>query len=127
MKRMILLLLVLAFIFSRPAFASTWTGYLVDSKCYASEQSNISPFDASISVNNDRGYQVRVCRPDASTTRFALIDNDGQNLKLDASGNAKAADLIRQTGKKSYLLIMVTGEKNEHTVKVDSISLMDTP
>ena len=127
MKRIILLLLVVACALSSAAFAGTWTGYLVDSKCYASEQSNVSFIDGSPLVNSDRGYQIRVCSPDAGTTKFALIDNDGQRLKLDASGNAEAACLVRQAGGKSYRPIMVTGEKNDHTVMVDSISPIDTP
>jgi hypothetical protein len=127
MKKVLLLFLVLAWIGSRPAFAETWTGYLVDSKCYASEQGNVNPFDGSINVNSDRGYQIRACRPDIGTTSFALVGDDGRRLKLDTSGNARAANLIQQTGKKDYTLITVTGEKIGDTLKVDSISLIDAP
>jgi hypothetical protein len=83
--------------------------------------------DGGINANYDRGYQLRVCRPDADTASFALIDNDGQRLNLDASGNAMAADIVRQTGWKPYLHIEVTGEKIDRTVTVESISVIDTP
>jgi hypothetical protein len=87
----------------------------------------LSLSDGGINANYDRGYQVQVCSPDAGTERFALIGNDGQRLKLDASGNAQAACLVRQACGKSYIPIMVTGEKYGHTVRVDSISLIDRP
>jgi len=110
------------------SFAGSWSGFLVDSKCYESEQSNINPFDGSTYVDYDRALQIRTCRPTAHTKSFALVkQEDGVSVKLDPAGNAKAADLVRQAGKKShdkksYFVVTVTGEMSKDTVKVDSIS-----
>ena len=104
-------------------FAESWTGDLVDSRCYASEENNVNPFDPPSNVNHDRGYEIRVCRPNARTRSFAIVDPDGRTFQLDPSGNGRVADLVRQADKKSRLLVTVTGEKRKKTVSVDSISL----
>jgi hypothetical protein len=114
---------VLILLEAAPVFAESWTGDLVDSKCYASEENNVNPFDPPNNVNHDRGYEIRVCRPNARTKAFTVVNSDGQSVQLDASGNVKATDLVRQADRKSRLLVTVTGEKQKDTVRVDSISL----
>jgi hypothetical protein len=42
---------------------------------------------------------------------------------LDTAGNAKAADLVRNSGKKSLFFVTVAGAMNGNTVTVDSISM----
>jgi hypothetical protein len=44
-------------------------------------------------------------------------------FELDSGGNAKAAELVRKTGKKSGYEVAVTGGMNKHTIHVESISL----
>src|SRR5262245_41983543 len=108
-------------------FAESWTGDLVDSRCYESEENNVNPFDPPNHVNHDRGYEIRVCRPSARTKSFAIVDHDGRTFQVDPSANGKVAELVRQTDKKSRLLVTVMGrltsEKHKETVTVDSISL----
>ena len=58
------------------ALAETYTGKLVDASC-AAQQKNAA------------------CTPTASTTSFALIAS-GKMLKLDAAGNAKAAEALKE-------------------------------
>jgi hypothetical protein len=124
MKQTVLLAALLC-LRSVPVLAESWTGALVDSNCYASEEGNVNPFDPPFNVNHDRGFEIRACRPSARTKSFAVVDSDGQSFKLDPSGNAKAAELVRQAGKKSRLDVMVTGEKHKDTVRVNSISLIE--
>jgi hypothetical protein len=64
-----------------------------------------------------------VCRPSAKTSTFAVVDPDGVSFELDSAGNQKAAELVRQTGRRPIFSVTVTGEKHKDTVKVDSISV----
>lgn len=106
-----------------PAFAQSWTGFLVDSNCYESVERNVNPWDTNPYVDRDRDWEVRYCSPNGKTKSFTLVDHDGINFRLDASGNARAAELLRGTRKKSLLEVTVTGEKNKNAIRVDSISL----
>jgi len=108
---------------SSPALAENWTGYLVDAKCYASEERNVNPFAASFDANHDRGREIRVCRPKVRTRKFAVVDSNGQSFQLDPSGNAKAADFVHRIGEQRILNVTVTGDRHDHTVTVESISL----
>jgi hypothetical protein len=121
MKRSLCLPILLCLL-SVPVFADTWTGYLVDAKCYASEERNVSPFDPDIDTDRDRGSEVQFCRPSLKTKTFAIVDYDGQSVDLDASGNAKAADLVKQAPSKSPIAVTVTGQKHGKVVAVDSIT-----
>jgi hypothetical protein len=118
-----MLLALLVCLGTAPVYVETWTGYLVDSKCYASQERNVNPFDPTFNTNHDRGYEIRVCQPNAKTKAFAVVDADGVSFQLDHLGNEKAFDLIRQEGlKKPVVSVTVTGEKQKDKVKVDSIS-----
>ncbi len=46
---------------------------------------------------------------------------DGLSLKLDSAGDTKAAELVRNDGKKSIYNVAVTGNANKNTINVDSI------
>src|SRR5215471_3446442 len=106
---------VLLFV-STPVLAATWTGYLLDAKCYASEERNVNPFAPSFDANHDRAYEIRVCRPKIRTKEFTVIDVNGQSFKLDPSGNAKATEFVREIGQKRLLYVTVTGERQKDTV-----------
>ena len=103
--------------------AGSWSGALVDSKCYAAEQRNVNPNDTLIYVDRDTNSEIRYCTPNAKTTVFAVVQSDNSTFQLDAGGNARAANLVRATGKKTRLAVVVTGEKSGDIVKVDSIVL----
>jgi hypothetical protein len=121
--KLAMLLAVFLCLCAAPVYAETWKGYLVDARCYSSQERNVNPFDPNFNTNHDRGYEVRVCRPSAKTRSFAVVDFDGVSFELDPSGNGKAADLIRQAPKESVISVTLTGEKHKDTVRVDSISL----
>jgi len=105
------------------SFAASWSGWLVDSKCYASLERNKNPTDTSSYVDRNQGDEIRYCRPTAKTKSFAVVDQNGLSFNLDGSGNAKAAELVRSGGKKSVGEVAVTGEMTGNTLKVDSISI----
>jgi hypothetical protein len=120
MTRVMLLLCLSALL----SLAESWPGSLVDSKCYAAEQRNVNPTDTLTNVDRDGNREIRYCAPSARTKFFAVVPSEGPALKLDSAGNTKAAELVRITGKKSRLVVAVTGEINKNTVKVDSISVV---
>ncbi len=103
--------------------AETWTGWLVNAKCYEYEENNVNPTDSLTNVDRDRGEEVLFCSPNAKTKTFTIVDRDGYKFKLDVNGNMQAGDLVRKTGKMSYYVVNVTGEKDKNTIKVLSITL----
>jgi hypothetical protein len=103
--------------------AGSWSGTLVDAKCYQAEERNVNPTDTLFNVDRDGSREIRYCAPKAKTKSFAVVPSDGPSLKLDPAGNAKAAELVRQMGRKSRLVVSVTGELSKDMLKVDSISI----
>jgi hypothetical protein len=104
-------------------FARIWTGALVDSKCYASEERNVNPTDTLTSVDRDGNREIRYCTPRAKTKSFAIVQADGTIVALDSAGNAKAAELVRATGKQSRFIVAVTGALSKDTISVESITI----
>jgi hypothetical protein len=104
-------------------FAATWTGDLVDSKCYASEERNVNPTDTLTHVDRDGNREIRYCSPRAKTKSFAVVQADGTIYTLDSAGNAKAAELVRAIGKQSRFVVAVTGALSKDTINVDSIAM----
>lgn len=105
------------------SFAASWSGALVDSKCYDAEERNVNPWDTTTSVDRDKDMEIRHCSPSPKTKSFAIVDFDGLSYKLDSAGNAKAADIVRGIGKKSHVAVAIDGELDKHTIKVASISV----
>ena len=103
-------------------YAESWTGLLVNSKCYAALERNHGPNDTETYVDRDRNSEIRYCAPNAKTKLFAVVEDTGDQLDFDDAGNAKAADLVKNTGKKRYYPVVVTGEVTKNTVKVETIS-----
>jgi hypothetical protein len=108
---------------SRLSFGGTWPGVLVDSKCFDAEERNVNPTDTLTSVDRDKNLEIRYCSPSAKTKSFAIVQSNGPSLKFDSAGNAKAAELVQKTGKKSRPAVIVTGEMKNNTIQVDSISI----
>jgi len=114
-------LTALACLSSAFALAESRSGTLVDSKCWDAAENNTR--DTSVYVDRDGNLEIRLCSPGAKTKSFAVVLPDGLNLKLDAAGNARAAEFVQKTGGKSPITVAITGETSGHTIKVDSISL----
>jgi hypothetical protein len=103
-------------------FAETWSGTLVDSKCFAAEERNVSPKDTLIYVDRDVTMELRYCHPTPKTKAFAVVQTDWSRIELNSAANGKAADLVRRSGKVPILRVTVTGELRNNVVNVDSIS-----
>ncbi|HTA72197.1 MAG TPA: hypothetical protein VK776_28145 [Bryobacteraceae bacterium] len=106
------------------SFAGSWSGALIDSKCYDSEERNVNPTDTMTYVDRDKNLELRYCAPGARTKYFAVVQQDGLSFKLDSAGNSKAAELVRKTGKRSVYPVAITGEMNKNTIQVDSLSMV---
>jgi len=105
--------------------AESWSGALVDSRCYDSVTRNVNPTDTMSSVDRDKDWDVRYCTPKAKTRTFTVVPLNGMpSFQLDSSGNTKAAALVWKTGKKPFFAVVVTGQMSKRTVKVDSIAAM---
>jgi hypothetical protein len=109
------------------ALAGDWSGILVDSKCYAAKERSVSPSNTLLYVDRDRGAEIAYCSANKKTKSFGVVQPDGSEVELDAGGNAKAAELVRKAGKKSYYTVRVIGQRIRNGVSVDSISLARTP
>jgi hypothetical protein len=115
-------LAVLLFLVSASGFAGTWSGSLVDSKCFAASERNVNPNDTLTAVDRDQNQEIRYCSPGLKTKSFAVVDANGLSFALDSAGNAKAAEFVRHAGKKPRLAVVVTGKLANRTIAVDSIS-----
>lgn len=105
------------------AGAETWSGALVNAKCYAAKERNTSPGNQDYNVNRDRSQEISYCSPGAKTKTFAVVTQDGDTLNLDPGGNSKASELVRTATQKAPMVVRVSGERNGNTVKVESIAL----
>ena len=93
------------------ALAEDWTGRLVDASCYAQNQ------------------KAKPCDARGATTAF-LLDVNGEVYKLDAAGNSKAADALKNRADRSApgaqggsaVNAKVSGStEGSDSIKVDSI------
>jgi hypothetical protein len=89
------------------AFADSWTGRLVDAACKVSNQGD--PAMAS-------------CPVTTATNLYAIELSDSKVLILDAAGNEKAANAIKNI-QKTNLRATVTGSLDGQMVKVDKIEV----
>jgi len=114
--RRILTLGTALLVVSAMAFAETYTGKLVDAGCAAQQQKDAA------------------CNPTTNTTAFAIQVSGGNMLKLDANGNAKAADALKQsnnsadrakdpTAADNQVMATVKGTLNGDEIKVESIEV----
>jgi hypothetical protein len=111
-------------LFTAAGFAETWSGPLVDSKCYGAVLRNVNPTDTETYVDRDGNSDIRYCSPSHKTKLFAIVTPEGERLKLDPAGNAKAAELLRNVNKKHLLRVTVTGQMVEKTIQADSIAVL---
>ena len=116
-------LIALLFLSSALSLAGSWSGTLVDSKCFDSEERNVNPTDTLTHVDRDQNQELRYCSANPKTRSFAVVQPDGLSFKLDPAGNTKAAEIVRKVGKKSRLAVTITGEMDRNTIRVDSISM----
>jgi hypothetical protein len=101
-----------ASVFTALAVAETWSGSLVDASCTAEKKSGAE------------------CAPTSSTSSFALVLADGKIVKLDAAGNTKAADALKNSAdrskdpdKKAAVRASVTGSMSGDMIQVESLEV----
>lgn len=102
--------------------AGTWSGALVDAKCYASRQTNVNPFETSPG-SMDTQSAIRYCPPSAKTKVFAIVQQDGSAFTLDSSRNNKIVKFLQKTGKRSIYVVDVTGAMHRNALTPDLISM----
>lgn len=117
-------LAALFFFVSILGFAGSWEGVLVSSECYDTMERNVNPGDLGFDVSRNRNLEVRYCRANLRTKSFTVVQRDGLSFKLDAPGNAGAAEMVRKGNPKLIFVVHVTGEVRDHLIKVDSISML---
>lgn len=99
---------------SQLTFAQSWTGVLVDAKCFQTAQPSYSESDSP--ATKDANLEIRLCSPKAKTRLFAVVPRNGDAVVLDTAGNAKAAELVHQRTSKGPVFVTVNGEKNNNKV-----------
>jgi len=104
--------LAVASSFAVLAFAETWSGTLVDASCAADKKPSAE------------------CAPTSSTSSFAVVLADGKTVKLDAGGNSKAADALKNSAdrsknpdKNTAVTATVTGTLSGDTIQVENIDV----
>jgi hypothetical protein len=102
------------------AQAGTWSGTLVDARCYQSEINNRNGYDST--AVRDVGMDVRTCAPRATAKSFAIVLPNGEEFALDAAGNSQAAQLVRKEAGKEALRVKVNGVMGKQTITVSSIA-----
>jgi hypothetical protein len=102
-------LATLLFCISTVGLAANWSGYLVDSGCYASRQTNVS--GDTTTVDRDMNMDIRYCSPTAETKKFAVVLTNWRGLKLDSAGNVRASQLVRHAVKRSLFDVTVADQK----------------
>ena len=94
-----------------------FSGYLVDSNCYETMQRNTS--HGQIDMNR----AIKYCAPTTKTRSFGLVQQDGKIFRFESDGNAKAAELVRNTEKQEVYLVALAGAMDKNILTVDSISI----
>jgi hypothetical protein len=99
--------------------AKTWSGVLVDAKCYAGWRGDTR---SSLQyVDRDMSWIIQYCAPRLNTKSFAVVPLDGRTFPLDSQGNAQASALVRKAGKRPLLWVQVVGEKPGRDVRVNRV------
>jgi hypothetical protein len=104
-------------------FATTWSGALVDAKCYAAFQGNSR--STLYYVDRDTSWMIGYCAPRVKTQSFELVPVSGASFPLDSHGNAQASGIVRKVGKKRLIVVQVAGvRKGKKDVAVSSVKVV---
>jgi hypothetical protein len=111
--RRVLFVLAFSAVFSMLALAENWSGKLLDATCY------------------DQQKKAASCDATSATTAFAL-DASGTIYKLDADGNSKAADALKNRADRAadpskpastHVMAKVQGTEKAGIITVESIDV----
>lgn len=67
--------------------------------------------------------EIRACAPKPDTKEFAIVAKDGEIMRLNAEGNAKATRLVRNEAHQKEISVEVTGQEKNRTIDVSTISM----
>ena len=95
--------------------ANSWTGKLVDAECVDRQKMD--------QQSDKKGTDTAGCAPSRSTTNFAVQTKDGRLLRLDPTGNAKAAEMMHDATTAKSVAVTISGTQEGRTVRVDKIEL----
>jgi hypothetical protein len=94
------------------AAAETWKNApLVDSHCVAKVKANPDAHERS-------------CAIQCASGGYGILTAEGDYLKFDEAGSAKALEALKASEKKDTLRADVTGTRDGSTLKVESIALL---
>jgi hypothetical protein len=106
--------------------AESWNGKLVDAACMQRQSGANSSESQTQSQRSQSSQSASACTPTRSTTTFGIETPDGQMMRLDSTGNAKAAEMVRSanmSNETNGIPVMVTGTQEGHTLRVESIQI----
>jgi hypothetical protein len=111
--RRVLFVLAFSAVFSMLALAESWSGKLLDATCY------------------DQQKKAATCDATSATTAFAL-DASGTVYKLDADGNSKASEALKNRADRavdpskpasSHVMAKVQGTEKGGIISVETIDV----
>ena len=116
MKQAILVAAVLAaFLFTAPRATAEETTFvnvpLIDTMC-----------SAKAAANPDA--HTRACALQCQKAGFGILTEKGEFIKLDASGNSRAVELLKASSKSEKLRVSVSGTRKGDTIAVKEIKLL---
>ena len=111
----------LSFFLITAGLASTWSGFLVDSRCWTSRQDNVTM--EATTVARATNADVSFCSPTRDTKRFTVVVHDWRKLRLDPTGNVRAAQVIAKAAEGSSYSATVQGLlRDKKTIEVAALS-----
>ncbi len=109
MKKLVVILTL--FLLAQFAAAQTWENVtLMDAMCSTKAKANP---DA----------HPRSCALQCSKAGYGILTGDGNFLKFDSAGNAKALELLKASDKADHLRVKVSGELRGDQLAVQTLSL----
>ncbi len=116
MKRAIVVTAVLlVFLFAAPRAMSDDAKFvdvpLIDTMC-----------SAKAAANPDA--HTRACALQCQKGGFGILTEKGEFLKLDATGNSRAVELLKGSSKQDKLRVSVSGTRKGDTIAVKEIKLL---
>lgn len=88
-----------------------FSGHLMDTMCAAKKLDQASSHTAQ-------------CMKDCARSGFGLVTKDGNYLKFNESGNAKALKALQADDREANLLVKVSGELKGGVIRVESIRML---
>jgi hypothetical protein len=61
--------------------------------------------------------------PNCAASGYGVVTEDGEFLKFDASGDKKASEALKATGKKDNITVSVDGKVSGDTITVQSLKI----